>query len=360
MYIKKINFILLLGMYLITLACNEVLPLISDDFAYQKLGLNLSVKWHHYLDWSGRLVADFISSAILQLPDRNLMSFINAIPVVVIIYISALIGREEKKNLSTSALILCFVAYIAFNPALGQTTFWIVGAANYLWTSMLCLVYMLVFYRVYDEKKDNILILVIVSFLAGCTNESSSVILAVTSVITAIYFWLNYKHLLYKAIIISASFIIGSAILVLSPGNEIRMAKPDFADWRSMSFIGHLKLHMFERIPATSIPIVYSYILILLLVALIIISKTKIHQEKYIKYVAIPISISLAMAFVMFLSPYFPPRSLNMSLVVNLIPIAFLVSNLCTHVKITLSIVSLAVLFYLLPGIYSSLSHGLI
>jgi hypothetical protein len=219
---------------------------------------------------------------------------------------------------------------------------------------------MLLFYRLHDGKKDNIYLLALLSIIAGCTNESSSAALVGFSILSVIYFFVTRKELLYRSLVMSTSFIIGSAILICAPGNQSRMTAPDFAEWRSMSFIGHLKLHIFERIPATSIPIVYSYILIAVLIVFIAISKITINQEKYIKYVALPIIISLAMAFVMFLSPYFPPRSLNMSLVVNLIPIAFLVSHLCTRVKIILSTASLAVLFYLLPGIYSSLSHGLI
>lgn len=357
---KDRNIIVLLSIYLIALSCNLVMPLLSDDFTYQKLGLNLAVKFNHYLGWSGRVVADFISSAILQAPDRNLMSFINAIPVVAIIWLAALVYKKDVKSISAAALVSTFVAYIVFNPALGQTTFWIVGAANYLWTSMLCLGYILLFYRVFEGKKDNMVFAFILSLIAGCTNESSSATLVGFSALAVIYAWVKERHYFSRLVNMFIAFCIGAAVLILAPGNQARMTAPDFAAWREMSFFGHLKLHLFERLPDTSLPVSYSLVVIAILIIVSMLTKSNISRIDYFRYVVIPVLMSLAMAFIMFMSPYFPPRSLNMSLIVNLIPIGFLLTRIDVKVRVVIAIASVVFLAYLIPDIYINLSKGLI
>lgn len=346
--------------YLVALACNLVTPLISDDFTYQKLGLNLSVKFHHYMGWSGRVVADFISSAILQAPDRTLMSFINALPVVGIIWMACMTYKDHVNSINASSLLITFISYMIFNPSIGQTTFWIVGAANYLWTSMLCLSYMLLFYRMFDGKNDNIIIALIVSILAGCTNESSSATILGFSVLSVIYTWLKERNNFKRSLSMTLMFCVGSAILILAPGNQARMAAPDFSSWREMSFIGHLKLHLFERLPDTSLPISYSFVLVLVLAAIALITKVKISRIEYAKYIAIPLLMSLGMAFIMFMSPYFPPRSLNMSLVVTLIPIGYLLNIIDYRIRLLALAIFLFLFISSIPDIYIHLSKGLI
>lgn len=357
---KDRNIIVLFVIYLIALSCNLVMPLLSDDFTYQKLGLNLAVKFNHYLGWSGRVVADFISSAILQAPDRNLMSFVNAIPVVAIIWLASLVYKNDVKSISASALASTFVAYIVLNPALGQTTFWIVGSANYLWTSMLCLGYILLSYRVFEGKKDNIIFALIFSMIAGCTNESSSATLVGFSALAVLYAWVKERHYFYRLSSMFVAFCIGAAVLILAPGNQARMTAPDFASWREMSFFGHLKLHLFERLPDTSFPVSYSLVVIAILTAISMMTKSNISKVDYFKYVAIPVMISFAMALIMFMSPYFPPRALNMSLIVNLIPIGFLLSRIDGKIRVFIAIASVILLTYLIPDIYIKLSKGLI
>ncbi|WP_407707109.1 DUF6056 family protein [Aeromonas veronii] len=42
-------------------------PMHSDDYFYFNLGLGLTEHLNHYMNWSGRILADYISSIILTL-----------------------------------------------------------------------------------------------------------------------------------------------------------------------------------------------------------------------------------------------------------------------------------------------------
>ncbi|WP_409418014.1 DUF6056 family protein, partial [Escherichia coli] len=69
-----------------------------------------------------------------------------------------------------------FFLYWVSNPSLGQTTFWVVGAYNYLLTKII-LVGFLFFYSVNLETKSSSrrLCLFIFGTIAGCTNENTAV-----------------------------------------------------------------------------------------------------------------------------------------------------------------------------------------
>ncbi|MEX8987039.1 DUF6056 family protein, partial [Salmonella enterica] len=78
---------------------------------------------------------------------------------------------------------LIFFTYWISNPNLGQTTFWIVGAANYLWTNLFVVVWLFFFYTITIKNSKAISPWVaLLSFMAGCSNESVSPFVSLISV----------------------------------------------------------------------------------------------------------------------------------------------------------------------------------
>ncbi|ECY5840192.1 hypothetical protein AVG05_23580, partial [Salmonella enterica subsp. enterica serovar Enteritidis] len=112
---------------------------------------------------------------------------------------------------------------------MGQTTFWIVGAANYLWTNLFVVAWLFFFYTITIKNSKAISPWVaLLSFMAGCSNESVSPFVSLISVLAIAYeLWQN-KSVSRNKIVYSLCAIAGSCVLILSPGNFIRASGKEF------------------------------------------------------------------------------------------------------------------------------------
>ena len=110
----------------------------SDDFAYSLRGIGFNSIIEHYRGWSGRLVSDFISTFLLTILPKSIYGLINSLALTGLIYFICLIpvcASGKRQGLAVCIVIVFFLYFVA-NPSLGQTSFWIVGSANYLWTNL--------------------------------------------------------------------------------------------------------------------------------------------------------------------------------------------------------------------------------
>lgn len=220
-----ITVILVAFFYILFFIPNAILPKISDDFWYGEKDINIiATSLHHYLTWSGRIITDTTSRALLQLPSWFISSFKTLALVALIILIAILPSMILKRNLfSKTNLFFLFLVYWICNPNLGQTTFWTVGASNYLFTNVWILIYLnLVFYMYHHAtKKFCYIFLAIAAFGAGLSNENTSPIVVLFSVGMLIY--LLYKKENFRVWLIGAVFtVLGSGVLLLAPGNKVR------------------------------------------------------------------------------------------------------------------------------------------
>ncbi len=125
---------------------NILTPLISDDFAYlfiygeqvraQTLSDIVQSQVNHYYMWGGRSVVHFIAQVLLLLPAfvADLLNTLIYMGYIFLIYLH-IKGRGGKHSLSLFILINLAVWF--FQPVIGDTIFWITGAANYLWGDFL-------------------------------------------------------------------------------------------------------------------------------------------------------------------------------------------------------------------------------
>lgn len=158
-------------------------PMHSDDFGYGQMGLAFSSHLNHYISWSGRLLADYCSSSILLIKNHVVISAIIAgIATTMCFFIStipsvALHGTTER----SSWKFLCIaVLYWVSNPNLGQTTFWVVGACNYLITTFFIVLFLYVFtIHIRNETINTFqaFSIFVLSIVAGCTNENMGITL---------------------------------------------------------------------------------------------------------------------------------------------------------------------------------------
>ncbi len=153
-------------------------PMISDDFSFYLKGFSWDAIRGHYMGWGGRFFADTSSSVVLAIGNHYVIAMINALALIALSWIiacfpSALADGRLKPR--ADVFLLVFVLYWIANPALGQTSFWVVGSAHYLWTNVLHFGFLLAF--ICQIRHDaagwfRVLLFGVFAVLAGGSNEN--------------------------------------------------------------------------------------------------------------------------------------------------------------------------------------------
>jgi len=313
---------------------NYLLPMMSDDFWYGEKNINLiSASIQHYLQWSGRLLTDITSRIILRYP-AWLLSGIKAIALVGLIWLIALLPNMilNKKIFSRTNLYLMFITYWICNPNLGQTTFWTVGASNYLFTNVWILMYLnLVFYMFYHQSKwYGYVLLGITAFGAGLSNENTGPMVVIFTVGMLIYASHKNKNIIswiYGAIFTA----LGAAVLLLSPGNSFRAHSLPLKFQTGLTLN---KLYSFFT-DGTSIKWFsnYGFLFLIFVIVVVLLYFKKNVARKPIFWSLLFFSMAIVANFAFILSPFTMVRSLQGAFVFFLISLSFLVTELMSESK---------------------------
>ena len=253
------------------------IPMHSDDFIFTLRGISLKALLNHYLNWEGRLIGDYTASLLLCLFTKPVYMAINSLVFLIVVINISLIpsllqGKSLINNYSSFFLWIAFLLYWLCNPNLGQTSFWLVGSAIYLWPLMwlglylLCLFTLLkdCFLKTYHGRCTKVFLLCILGFFAGLSNEATG---ATTVFLTLVLFFIYHKGFVFtlngfsfnhvskstdgrRQIILTGllSSLAGFLILVLAPGNFIRLAS-SFPGWQSTPFATKVMFHILWRVP---------------------------------------------------------------------------------------------------------------
>ncbi|MBG6243263.1 MAG: hypothetical protein EKE20_16285 [Candidatus Symbiopectobacterium sp. Dall1.0] len=308
-------------------------PIHSDDYRYYLLGISPEAHFHHYITWSGRFVADYASSLILSTQSQFIYSVAAGFSTIAFCYfiVKTPAGALRWSKHDYVLFPLIFFTYWISNPNLGQTTFWIVGAANYLWTNLFVAAWLFYIYSITTKKikKTNPLI-ALLSFIAGCSNESVSPFVSLLSILAIIYELWREKSVSINKIIYSISAILGSCVLILSPGNFIR-ARGEYL-WYGRSVFERIFIHITERVHNHLTLIWIGYVILFLLVILVIFNKrirAKIDRSNLVS-AGLVICVGLGTSLIMFASPSYPDRVMNGTFMFFLFAISFLAYGLLT------------------------------
>ena len=130
--------------------------------------------YNHYFMWGGRITAHTLVQFFLMF-DKQFFNIINSIAFVglaVLVYLHSNVSK--KINIPLLIGIIIFSLWF-FIPQFGLTVLWVSGAGNYLWCTIIILLFLLP-YRKYLENehsfKDNTLnfiLMIIIGILAGWT-----------------------------------------------------------------------------------------------------------------------------------------------------------------------------------------------
>lgn len=242
----------------------------SDDFTFYLKGLALQEHIDFYMTWSGRFIADYISTSILSLNNHLLITLLSALALPLLIYNLATIPCYRESKIANKPLIITIIilwfSYWLCNPALGQTTFWVVGEANYLWPLVFVAFFIKIILKITSQSvisRRQCFLLWVLAFFAGCSNEATGAL--VLYCLLLIYGWAWLNRLANKKYILISFMIalIGFLILLLAPGNMERAAVAEFANWRAMPLDERISNHLSNVIPS----ILKGYTIIYLVVA---------------------------------------------------------------------------------------------
>lgn len=329
------------------------IPMQSDDFAYYSLGLSMDAQLVHYMGWSGRIVTNIISSYLLNLLPHFAYEIVNAFVFTLLMFFISVLPTsfgEDKCRTSAVCLLVVFSLYWIANPALGETSFWIVGSTNYLWPSMFVSGYFLYILRALGKScgSKEAVSAIALGFLAGCSNENTSVVV----VLITLFMIFNEKNKRALIFGLVGSFI-GAAVLILSPGNKSR--SNSFVDWKSLSFTEKFDLHFYERFP--NIMSTYWQVYLVFIISIMAVFFIAKPNKKQLLYATVFFIGSILANAVFVASPYVPARAGNGALVLMLISLSFVINGLMQSTEkrqklLYLSSVACFVLIYFVPSYY--------
>jgi hypothetical protein len=231
-------FLVILGFFLF----NHFTPIVIDDFAFQYSfanGQRISTitdifdSLHAgYLNIGGRTVADFFAQFFLMFENKIIFNIFNTLVYFIFII---LIHFHIKANLIfNSWLFLALNIFLwIFIPAWGQDFLWLTGSCVYLWTTTIVLLFLLPF-RLKLEHKDfrmkKILLVLFFPFavIAGWTNENSGAAVLFMLIVYFIVQKMRKNKNTSKGtglfeILGAIGFLTGYLILILAPGNYVRL-----------------------------------------------------------------------------------------------------------------------------------------
>ena len=298
-------------------------PMHSDDFHYINIGLDFKAHLAHYLRWSGRIVADYISGGILLIGNKYIMSLLISAAVAAMCFMIADMPRAiTGRQTSRFAPIFIFTAYWACNTNLGQTTFWVVGASNYMWTNFLIVSFLYFFFNF--RKTENIFAkasLFVLALLAGCSNENTSITLfCLFSAALLILKYYDHETIRFSYLLYLLGIFIGMCVLLLCPGNYVRAKHEAFAHWRSATLFAKISIHCKRVVKGIKhfIPLLG----FISLAGIWLFKKTRVSPA--LMWASLFFAGAALSLIVMGASPTMPPRAFNGTLVLLLISASFL------------------------------------
>ncbi|GAB6010776.1 DUF3329 domain-containing protein [Viscerimonas tarda] len=219
-------------------ALNIYYPLLVDDWVYSFKFLNgerlgsfadvLEGQYKHYFEWGGRSVGHTIAQTLLWFGEgwSDVLNSIAFVVFVLVIY--SIANRNTGKSQPAVLVFICLLIWFIQRHYLGECLLWVTGSGNYLWGSLIILLFLrpvCSYYLKPEDKKNGIvrsIVLFIGGILAGWTNENTSVSLVFFMLVMFFLLRRENKKIPLWAKWAFAGLVIGCAILLAAPGNYVR------------------------------------------------------------------------------------------------------------------------------------------
>ncbi len=234
---------------------NLMLPMVSDDIPYAfvwdgndrgnlldsvgtreritSLGDIVRSQYSHYMTWGGRIIGIGLTQ-LFAWQGKGIFNVLNTLVFTALALLVFRVGTGKRlRELNGVYMFWILFALWFLIPDPFLTTLWMCGSCVFLWTAVIGLLFLLPYAMAY-WKGDNSSLISRLSPLASCilmafaglcagwAVETSAAVIDVITFFALIYFW--RQHQLKPWMVVGFVFLcIGSAMLVLAPGETVRM-----------------------------------------------------------------------------------------------------------------------------------------
>lgn len=331
---KSKGIVVFICIYLFLYGLNYLTPMsFGDDYVYSFIWQGHSLylpltddasrisSWHdlfisqlsHYLTWSGRTVNHTLAQFFLW-AGKDVFNFFNAFAGTILVAEIYWCIHKGEVTLNFKSGMLCWAFFViwSFTPGFSPVFFWLDGACNYLWTTIILLAFIMPYIHKYYYLSEKIerqasfsMVMFFGGLFVGWTNENS-----ICWIILVLVFFLivckkrgEAEGWMYAGI---TGLIIGYSLLMLAPGNTVRLyAEQNGFDWLSLPAIK-------ERVKTLLMVFLLQFLLWYFCLRSLF-SLNAFNQnddfKKRILMTKIHCIVAFGMSVIMIISPGFPPRS---------------------------------------------------
>lgn len=354
---------------------NFYIPLFADDYGFffifnesgrvTHLSDILVSQYNYHNSWGGRNVAHFMLQFLLMLQSKMLLALVKTLWFFLTILVAIVLayGTDFRQKLTPQLWFIIVAGFWVLHPCLGESSFWITGACNYLFTPLLVLCFLLPFRFLIDSIIKNQVQIVnplssmpwlnfifkviwlVLAFFAGWSNENF-VIGGFLLIVLCLFFCYRYKQKVAPYFYLGILFFgIGAYMLISAPGNQVRIATD--VDWMHMPkyiiFIQHFGYFLRNELAEILIFIVFIFLY------------RQCQLQRFKQFALLVFATGVLIDFIMIFSPEMPWRTFTCGFLLKFVAIVALFDQ---SILLKPKIHKLIILLYLIFII--SLLHALI
>lgn len=227
--------LILAAVFLVMLVFNLLTPLISDDYTYlmrypttepiRSVTDVFVSQYHHYFLWGGRTVGLFLEQLLLFW-GKGLFNLVNAAGFCLLVWAVTKLAVGQRA-VTPLPLAVSLGLLVHANPCFGAVNLWVSGVASYLFPLLgavcLLLPFRLELDRPWKAGRLAPVGMLFAGILAGWGNENTSGALVLAVLLFLVLIRVFQKKVPLWAITASAGALIGFLLLILAPGQWVRM-----------------------------------------------------------------------------------------------------------------------------------------
>lgn len=218
-------------------------PASGDDWVYAVGGMNDNPflrTWNMYHTWSGRILSEFWGYTVA--PHKNLWNLLNPLLFTgIFVFLQVLAEGKTRNHPVMTALMATVLIFSAANKLRMQTYTWIMGT-TYVVPLFLFLILLLEIKQWIFEDKASLLRTITIILLEFCIPlymENAAALVCGADLLILIYLLLKDKQKIRKMLVYFLFGILGTLIILFSPGAHARLSG-DNAAFASMSLFEKL------------------------------------------------------------------------------------------------------------------------